>query len=90
MPFVELCAEDAHSRDIQTGDIVEVRNDRATLRLVARIGTSVRPGVVSVPFGWTASAHMDGKTVNALTNDTISNVGAGVAFSDTMVEVTKV
>ena len=89
-PFVELCAEDARSRDIQTGDIVEVRNDRATLRLVARIGTSVRPGVVSVPFGWTASAHMDGKTVNALTNDTISNVGAGVAFSDTMVEVAKV
>ncbi len=89
-PYVELAATDAAARGIADGETVEVVNDRATLRLPARIGTTVRPGVVAVPYGWMASAHSDGKTANSLTNDTITNVGVGVAYSDTMVEVRKI
>jgi anaerobic selenocysteine-containing dehydrogenase len=88
-PYVELAAADATARGIADGELVEVVNDRAALRLPARIGTTVRPGVVTVPYGWMASAHSDGKTANSLTNDTITNVGVGVAYSDTMVEVRK-
>jgi anaerobic selenocysteine-containing dehydrogenase len=88
-PYVELSASDAAARGITDGETVEVLNDRATLQLPARIGTTVRPGVVSVPFGWIGSTHIDGKTANALTSDTITNVGVGVAYSDTMVEVRK-
>jgi anaerobic selenocysteine-containing dehydrogenase len=88
-PYVELSAADASARNITDGEVVEVVNDRAALRLPARIGTTVRPGVVSVPFGWMASAHSDGKTANSLTNDSITNVGVGVAYLDTMVEVRK-
>jgi anaerobic selenocysteine-containing dehydrogenase len=89
-PYVELAADDAAARRIVDGELVEVFNDRGSLRLPARIGTTVRPGVVAVPFGWMASAHSDGKTANSLTNDTITNVGVGVAYSDTMVEVRKI
>jgi hypothetical protein len=45
--------------------------------------------VVAVPFGWHGAGHLDGKTANALTNDTVTTFGGGVAYSDTMVEVRK-
>jgi anaerobic selenocysteine-containing dehydrogenase len=89
-PYVELAAPDAAARGITDGELVEVVNDRGALRLPARIGKTVRPGVISIPYGWMASAHTDGKTANSLTNDTITNVGVGVAYSDTMVEVRKI
>lgn len=86
-PYVELSAADAAARGIAEGDEVRVFNDRSSLRLVARIGTMVRPGVVAVPFGWGSAAHPDGRTANALTNDTLTSFGGGVAYLDTLVEV---
>jgi anaerobic selenocysteine-containing dehydrogenase len=86
-PWVELSPGDAQDRGIADGDVVEVFNDRATLTLNARIGDFVRNGVVAVPFGWHAEAHMDGRTANALTNDAPTSFGGGVAFSDTLVDV---
>jgi len=88
-PFVEVSAADAGARGLADGDEVEVFNDRATLRLPARLSTRVRPGVVSIPFGWWASQHVDGKAANALTNDTLTDWGGGVAYSDTLVQVRK-
>ena len=89
-PFVELTAVDAADREVVEGDMVDVFNDRASLRLRARIGDTARPGVVVVPFGWNAESHVDGKTANALTNDTIVNWGGGVSYSDTVVQIRKV
>ena len=89
-PFVELSAVDAADRDVNEGDEVEVFNGQASLRLRARIGTIVRPGLVIVPYGWNVAAHADGKSANALTNDTPVNWGGGVSFSDTRVEVRRV
>ena len=64
-----------------------VWNDRASVELPARISGRLRPGVVAIPLGWWASQHPDGKSANALTNDTLTEWGGGVAFSDTLVEV---
>ena len=89
-PFVELSEGDAVARLVSDGDLVEVFNERASLKLRARIGTTVRPGLVIVPFGWNTAAHADGKSANALTNDTIVNWGGGVAFSDTRVEIRRI
>jgi anaerobic selenocysteine-containing dehydrogenase len=86
-PWIELSAADAARRDISTGDEVEVYNGRSSLRLRARIGDYVRDGLVAVPFGWHGAAHPDGRTANALTNDSLTTFGGGVAYSDTMVEV---
>ncbi len=47
----------------------------------------LRPGVVAIPFGWWSAAHPDGKVANSLTNDTLTDWGGGVAYSDTLVEV---
>jgi anaerobic selenocysteine-containing dehydrogenase len=85
-PRLEITAEDAAARGIADGDTVRVWNDRGELRLPARVSTVVRPGVVSVPFGWWEHQYGDG-VANSLTNDTITDLGGGVAFHDTRVEV---
>ncbi len=86
-PFVELDPTDAAARGIEEGRPVVVHNDRASLQLVARFSGRVRPGVVAIPFGWWQEQHPDGRTANALTNDELADIGGGVAFSDTLVEV---
>jgi anaerobic selenocysteine-containing dehydrogenase len=86
-PFLELDAADAAARGIANGDQVVVRNDRGALCLEARVSGRLRPGVVAVPFGWWADQHGEPATANALTSDTGTDWGGGVAYSDTLVEV---
>ena len=88
-PYVELSDVDAAARGITAGDSVRVFNQRSSLTLIARIGATVRPGVVAVPFGWGSADHADGRTANSLTNDALTSFGGGVAYSDTLVEVTR-
>ena len=47
----------------------------------------VRPGLVSIPWGWWSRHHPDGMVANSLTNDTLTEWGGGVAFYDTLVGV---
>ena len=88
--YCEIHPVDAASRSIADGDRVRVRNERATLTMIARVppdGGRVAPGMVIVPFGWVGSRTDDGGTVNDLTNDEPADWGGGVAFYDTTVEV---
>jgi anaerobic selenocysteine-containing dehydrogenase len=86
-PFVELDAADAARRGLGDGDRARVWNDRATVELPVRVSDRLRPGVAAIPFGWWGTQHSDGRTANALTNDTLTEWGGGVAYSDTLVEV---
>ena len=86
-PFLELCALDAASRGIVDGQRVRVFNDRASIEVPARITERVRPGLVSIPWGWWSHHHPDAMVANTLTNDTLTEWGGGVAFSDTLVEI---
>ena len=89
-PFVELDAADATARGIAEGDTVEVTNDRATLRLTARLTDRLQHGVVAIPFGWWSTHHQDGRVANSLTNDTLTEWGGGVAYADTLVEIRRI
>lgn len=86
-PFVELDAADAHVRGLVDGATARVWNDRATVTLPVRISERLRPGVVAIPFGWWMTQHADGRVANSLTNDTLTDWGGGVAYSDTLVEI---
>jgi anaerobic selenocysteine-containing dehydrogenase len=86
-PFVELDEVDAQERGLADGDRALVWNDRATLTLPVRISKRLRPGVVAVPFGWWRDQHGGDGTANSLTNDTLTDWGGGVAYSDTLVQV---
>jgi anaerobic selenocysteine-containing dehydrogenase len=86
-PFVEMVAADAERLGLIEGQLAEVHNDRATVRVPVKITERLRTGVVAIPWGWWTSQHDDGKGANALTSDTMTDWGGGVAFSDTLVGV---
>ena len=86
-PFVELVAADADARGLVDGAVARVWNDRASVSVPVRITERLRPGVVAIPFGWWSRHHPDGRVANSLTNDTLTEWGGGVAYSDTLVQV---
>jgi anaerobic selenocysteine-containing dehydrogenase len=86
-PFVELDAADASGRGLSDGQLARVWNDRASVTVPVRVTTRLRPGVVAIPFGWWRHQHHGETTANSLTNDTLTEWGGGVAYSDTLVEV---
>jgi len=89
-PFVELCEADAHALGLADGELARVHNDRASIEVAVRISERLRPGVAAVPFGWWGDHHRDGRVANALTSDTLTDWGGGVAFSDTLVAISPV
>ncbi|NND76266.1 MAG: molybdopterin-dependent oxidoreductase [Ilumatobacter sp.] len=87
-PFLELDERDAAERGLTDGALARVWNDRASLDVPVKISGRLRPGVVVIPWGWWTAHHPDGNVANMLTNDTLTEWGGGVAFSDTLVQVT--
>jgi anaerobic selenocysteine-containing dehydrogenase len=86
-PFVEIHPDDARARGISDGEPVDVWNARGRMTVPAKISERLRPGVVAVPFGWWGDDHGRQGTANSLTSDTLTDWGGGVAYSDTLVEV---
>ena len=86
-PFVELDATDAATRGLAEGDCARVFNDRASLEVPVKITGRLRPGLAAIPWGWWRDHHPDGMVANSLTNDTLTEWGGGVAYSDTLVQI---
>jgi anaerobic selenocysteine-containing dehydrogenase len=86
-PHLDIHPADAAPRGIADGNCVRVFNDRGVVRLHARLGDRVRPGVVAMPSGWWSSLSPGGSSANALTADGLSDRGEGGDFHDTLVEV---
>lgn len=86
-PFVELDQADAAARALVDGGLARVFNNRSSLELTVKVTERLRPGLVAIPFGWWRRHHRDGKVANSLTNDTLTDWGGGVAYSDTLVQV---
>jgi anaerobic selenocysteine-containing dehydrogenase len=86
-PYVELHPLDASSRGLSAGDMAVIHNDRSSMTLPVQISDRLRPGVVAIPFGWWRDHHADGQIANSLTNDTLTDWGGGVAYSDTLVQI---
>jgi anaerobic selenocysteine-containing dehydrogenase len=85
---LEMHATDAEARKIATGDPVEVFNGRGSITLRALVNAQVGVGVVAARLDWNKlSAH--GANVNALTSETLTDIGAGATFYSTLVEVRK-
>lgn len=90
-PHIELDAVDAAARGLAAGDDARVYNDRASLTLPVAITDRLRPGVVSVPWGYVDSAYGDGiGSVNDLTNARDTVFGSGSNYGDTLVQVSAV
>jgi anaerobic selenocysteine-containing dehydrogenase len=87
--LLEMHPADAAARAIANGDAVEVFNARGSIPLVAKVGEVVPAGVVAARLGWN-KLSCGGSNVNALTSETLTDMGAGATFYSTLVEVRKV
>ena len=80
---------DARARGIRDGERVRAFNERGDIVLQARVDGSVSAGVVAARLDWNKlSPH--GGNVNALTSETLTDIGGGPTFYSTLVEVRKV
>ena len=86
---LEMHGIDATARAIVTGDEVEVFNGRGRLALKAVVNGHVGAGVVSARLDWN-KLSADGGNVNALTSETLTDIGGGPTFYSTLVEVRRV
>jgi anaerobic selenocysteine-containing dehydrogenase len=87
-PSVEIHPRDAAARGIADGQWVRVFNDRGAYRAKARVGESVKEGVVVSQGIWWAKYTSDGVNCNSTTSTRLTDLGAGATFFDNLVEVT--
>jgi anaerobic selenocysteine-containing dehydrogenase len=86
---LEMHKVDAAARSIVSGDEVEVFNGRGHMALKAVVNAQVAPGVVAARLDWN-KLSAGGGNVNALTSETLTDIGGGPTFYSTLVEVRKI
>ena len=86
-PLLEIHPEDAASRGVADGSVVEVFNDRGVYRCKAAVSTRARPGVVNGLGIWWRKLGRDGTNVNELTHQRLTDLGRAPAFYDCLVQV---
>jgi anaerobic selenocysteine-containing dehydrogenase len=86
-PVLEIAEADARARGIATGQRVRIFNDRGSIVCKARVGTRARPGVVNGLGVWWRKLGEDGRNVNELTHQRLTDIGRGPSFYDCLVEV---
>lgn len=89
---LEMHESDAAPRGIVNGDDVDIFNGRGRLRLKAHIDGKVGAGVVAARLDWSklgSDLSGGGGNVNALTSETLTDIGGGATFYSTLVEVRK-
>jgi anaerobic selenocysteine-containing dehydrogenase len=89
-PLLEMHADDAAARGIDSGDTVRIFNDRGAYRCTVRINQRARPGVVNGLGVWWRKLGLDGRNVNELTNQRLTDMGRAPTFYDCAVQVESV
>lgn len=84
--LLEIHTADAQRRGIHEGDWVRVFNGRGEVRLRAHVNGAVQPGVVAARLNGARFAP-DGKSINCLTSETLTDIGGGATFYSCLVEV---
>ena len=86
-PHLDMNPHDAAARGIGDGQLVEVFNDRGSLRLRARVSGRARRGVVVALSIWWKKLAPDGKNANEVTHQRLTDLGRAPCFYDCLVEV---
>jgi anaerobic selenocysteine-containing dehydrogenase len=86
-PLLEMHADDAAARGIADKAVVRVFNDRGSCRCSCRVSDRARPGVVNGLGIWWRKVGLDGRNVNELTHQRLTDIGRAPSFYDCLVEV---
>jgi anaerobic selenocysteine-containing dehydrogenase len=84
--LLEMNSIDAQTRGIANGDPVRVFNRRGDMLLKARVDGAVQPGVVCAQLHW-AKLAPQGRNINVLTSEKLTDLGNSATFYSVLVEV---
>jgi molybdopterin guanine dinucleotide-containing S/N-oxide reductase-like protein len=84
--LLEMSARDAEARRIADGDRVRVFNRRGDILLKAKVDGAVQPGVVCARLEW-AKLSPEGRNINVLTSEKLTDLGNSATFYSVLVEV---
>ena len=87
---LDMNPDDASARGIEDGDAIRVWNALGEMRINARLSELVKSGMVTMPKGVWRRSTANGFTSNALTPDTLTDLGGGACFNDARVQVERV
>jgi anaerobic selenocysteine-containing dehydrogenase len=86
-PTLRIHPSDAAVRNIQSGQLVRVGNERGWCKLVAEVTEMVRPGVLATTTVWWPKFSPDQRNVNWTTSDRLADLGGGSTFYTNLVSV---
>ena len=86
-PVLEIHQDDAAARQVHSGDVVRVFNDRGDYHCRLRVSPRARPGVVNGLGVWWRKLGLQGTNVNQLTSQALTDLGHAPTFYDCMVQV---
>ena len=84
---LEMNLDDAACRGIGDGDTVRIFNQRGSCRMVVSVGSTVAAGVVASQSGLWNKRSPEGRNINSLTSDRLTDMGGAPTFYSTLVEV---
>lgn len=93
-PLIMINPEDASARNLSTGDVVKVYNNRGSFQVKVAANNAIRPGSARIYEAATALHNVEGN-LQSTTNDTLIQRGSAlmcgpvIPFSDTLVEIEK-
>ena len=87
-PRLTIHPDDATTRGIRDGDIVEVTGRRGRLRLRAEVTVDIRPGVVYAPMHWSRGNAGELGAVNTLTSPILDPISKEPDLKYAAVQVT--
>jgi molybdopterin guanine dinucleotide-containing S/N-oxide reductase-like protein len=86
MGDLEMHPTDAEARGVRNGDRIRAFNPRGEIVLHARVDGSVPPGVVAARLDW-ARFSSNGRNINVLTSEKLTDMGNAATFYSVCVEV---
>ncbi|MEM7305524.1 MAG: molybdopterin-dependent oxidoreductase [Planctomycetota bacterium] len=84
---LDLHPDDAAARGIEDGAPIRVWNDLGEVLTSARVTEEVRPGTCCLPKGLWSHNTANGRTANALSPDTLGDMGGNACYNDARVQV---
>ena len=86
-PQVLLDPSDALAAGVQHGEYAEIVSEQGRVRRRVRVTDQVQPGVAVIEGTWWGLSAPDGQSVNAVTAQTLTDLGGGSTFHNTRVRL---
>lgn len=87
-PQVMVHPQDAAAAGVQDGQHATIGSEQGQVKRLVRVTEDVQPGVVVVEGTWWGLSAPDGQSINALTAQTLTDLGGGSTFHNTRVRLT--